>query len=64
MPKRTKFVPIHEEKNRPISIDERAHRVILGIGGMRFAIDFLSRVSLLPPATGDYPANVLPMKKK
>jgi hypothetical protein len=64
MPKRTKVVPIEEEKYRLIAMDERAHRVIFGIGGQRFAIDLLSRVGLLPPATGDRPANVLPMKKK
>jgi hypothetical protein len=64
MPKRTKVVPIEEEKYRLIALDERAHRVVFGIGGQRFAIDLLSRVSLLPPATGDRPANVLPMKKK
>ena len=51
MPKRTKVVPIDEEKYRLIAMDERAHRVIFGIGGQRFAIDLLSRVSLLPPAT-------------
>ena len=62
MPKRTKVVPIEEEKYRLIAVDERAQRVIFGIGGQRFAIDLLSRVSLLPPATGDRPANVLPMK--
>ena len=64
MPKRTKVVPIEEEKYRLIAMDERAQRVIFGIGGQRFAFDLLSRVSLLPPATGDRPANVLPMKKK
>jgi hypothetical protein len=64
MPKRTKVVPIEEEKYRLIAMDERAHRVIFDIGGQRFAIDLLSRVSLLPPAMGARPANVLPMKKK
>lgn len=64
MPKRTKVVPIDEEKYQLIAMDERAHRVIFGIGGQRFAIDLLSRVSLLPSATGDRPANVLPLKKK
>jgi hypothetical protein len=64
MPKRTKVVPIAEQKYRLILMDERAHRVIIDIGGPRFAIDFLSRVSPLPPVAGDRPANVLPMKKK
>ena len=64
MPKRTKVVPIEEEMYRLITMDERAQRVIFSIGRQRFAIDLLSRVSLLPPATGDRPANVLPMKKK
>jgi hypothetical protein len=64
MPKRTKVVPIDEEKYQLIATDERAHRVIFDIGGQRFAIDLISRVSLLPPATGDRPANVSPMKKR
>jgi hypothetical protein len=64
MSKRTKVLPIAEEKNRLIAMDESAHRVIFAIGGQRFAIDLLSRVSLLPPATGTRPANVLPLKKK
>ena len=51
MRKRTKVVPIDEEKYRLLAMDERAHRVIFGIGGQRFAIDLLSRVSLLPAAT-------------
>jgi hypothetical protein len=50
MSKRTKVVPIAEEKNWLVAMDERAHRVIFAIGSQRFAIDLLSRVSLLPPA--------------
>jgi hypothetical protein len=52
MPKRTKVLPIAEAKYRLIAMDERAHRIILGIGGQRFAIDLLSRVSLLPSIGG------------
>jgi len=64
MPKRTKVVPLDVEKYRPVATDEVAHRVICSIGGQRFAIDLLSRITPLPPSTGDRPAEVLPMKKK
>ena len=36
---------------------------ILGIGSERIAIDFLSRITKLPPHTGDQPAGVLPLNK-
>ena len=64
MPKRTKVLPIDKEKYRLIAMDEKAHRVIFAIGGQRFAIDLLSRVSLLPSDAGERPANILPLKKK
>ena len=63
MPKPPKVVPIEEEKYRLIARDTKSQRVILGIGSERIAIDFISRISKLPPATGDQPAAVLPMKK-
>jgi hypothetical protein len=46
-----------------IAIDTKAKRIILGIGGERIAIDWFSRISKLPPETGDKPAAVLPLKK-
>ena len=64
MPKRTKVLSIAEEKYRLIAMDERSHRIIFAIGGQRFAIDLLSRVSLLPPATGTRQADIVPLKKK
>jgi hypothetical protein len=63
MPKPPKVVPIEEQKYRLIARDTKSQRVILGIGSERIAIDFISRISKLPPATGDQPAEVLPMKK-
>ena len=63
MPKPPKVVPIEEEKYRLIARDTKSQRVILGIGSERIAIDFISSISKLPPATGDQPAAVLPMKK-
>jgi len=64
MPKRTKVVPIAEKAYRLTARDEETYRVIVAIGGQRFAIDLLSRITPLPPSTGDRPASVLPMKKK
>jgi hypothetical protein len=64
MPKRTKIVPIDQRKDRLIAEDEKTHRVIFDIGGQRFAVDLLSRVRPLPPATGDGPAGVFPIRKK
>jgi hypothetical protein len=63
MPKPPKVVPIEEEKYRLIARDTKSQRVILGIGSERIAIDFISRISKLPPETGDHPGEVLPMKK-
>ena len=64
MAKRTKIVPIDQRKDQLVAEDEKTHRVIFHIGGQRFAIDLLSRVRALPPATGDRPADVLPIRKK
>jgi hypothetical protein len=64
MPKTPKVVPIAEEKYKVIARDTKAHRVIIGIGAERFAFDLFSRISKLPPQTGDQPATVLPMNKR
>ena len=64
MQKPPKVVPIEEQKYRLIARDTKSQRVILGIGSERIAIDFISRIIKLPPATGDQPAEVLPMKKE
>jgi hypothetical protein len=61
MLKPPKVVPIAEEKYKLIARDAKVHRVILGIGSERIAIDLLSRVTRLPPEAGDHPASVLPM---
>jgi hypothetical protein len=61
MPKQPKVVPIAEEKYKLIARDAKVHRIILGIGSERIAIDVLSRVTRLPPNVGDQPASVLPM---
>ena len=63
MSKRPKVVPIREDKSSIIAQDKKAQRIILGIGSERIAIDFLSRITKLPPHTGDEPAPVLPMKQ-
>ena len=63
MPKPPKVVPIREDKSSVIARDPKAQRLILGIGSERIAIDFLSRITKLPPLTGDQPAGVLPLNK-
>ena len=63
MKKPPKVVPIQEQQYRLIAEDQKAHRIIFGIGSERMAIDLFSRITKLPPATGDRPAEVLAMKK-
>ena len=63
MPKAPKVVAIQEQRYRLIARDQKAQRVIIGIGSERIAIDFISRITKLPPDTGDQPAAVLPMRK-
>jgi hypothetical protein len=63
MSKPPKVVPIQEKKYQLIAKDTKAKRIILGIGGERIAIDWFSRISKLPPETGDQPVAVLPLKK-
>ncbi len=64
MPKPPNVVPITADEHRLIAMDQKAHRLIVGIGSQRFAIDYFTRITTLPPRTGDQPAAVLPMKKK
>jgi hypothetical protein len=64
MPKPPKVVPITADEHRLIAMDQKSHRLIVGIGSQRFAIDYFTRISTLPSNTGDQPAAVLPMKKK
>lgn len=64
MPKRTKVVPLRPKNPGGPSADELAHRIIFRIGGQRFAIDLVGRVTSLPPATGDGESNVVPIKKR
>jgi len=63
MPKTPKVVPIQEPKYKLIARDPEARRIILGIGSERIAVDLFSRITKLPPDTGDQPAELLPMKK-
>ncbi len=64
MRKTSRIVPITPDQYRLIASDEKSHRVIFAIGKRRIALDFFTRITDLPPATGDYPAQILPMKKK
>ena len=64
MPKPPKVVPITADEHWLIAMDQKAHRLIVRIGSQRFAFDFFTRITKLPPHTGDHPAAVLPMKKR
>ena len=50
-------------KPRFIARDAQTHRVILGIGSERYAMEITTRMTKLPPGTGDAPAPVVPLKK-
>jgi hypothetical protein len=63
MEKPPNVVPLQEQQYRLIAEDQETHRIIFGIGSERMAIDLFSRITRLPPATGDHPAEVLAMKK-
>jgi hypothetical protein len=63
MKKTPKVVLFPSPENRIIASDEQSRRVIVAIGRQRIALDFSTRITRLPPATGDHPASVLPMKK-
>lgn len=60
----SKVVPFSSTKPRFIVADERSNRTIFGIGSQRYALDFSTRITKLPPAMGDYPGPVLPIKKR
>jgi hypothetical protein len=63
MPKTPKVVPVDEKRCRVVARDTKTRRIIVGIGSERFAIDFSSHITKLPPFTGDEPARVVPMNK-
>jgi hypothetical protein len=63
MKKPSKVFPLQSPKARLIAPDDQSRRVIVGIGKQRIALDFLTRITELPPATGDQPAAVLPIRK-
>ena len=65
MPKTSRVVSIQKETNKAkmIAKDEKTQRVIIGIGSQRIAFDLHTRITRLPPETGDQPAEVLPMTK-
>ena len=74
MPRPPKVVPITEQKPKLsapkliapklVAEDERTKRVIIAIGQQRLAFDFTTRITHLPPNTGDQPAAVLPLKAR
>ena len=60
----TKVVPSTEQKPKLIARDEQTNRIIVGIGSQRMAFDFTTRITHLPPNTGDQPAAVLPLQSR
>ena len=65
MLKPPKVVSIQKESNKAklIARDPESHRIIIGMGRQRIAYDFYTRITHLPPDTGDQPADILPMTK-
>jgi hypothetical protein len=63
MSKTPKVVSIQKEtsKAKLIAHDPEGHRIIIGIGSQRMAMDFHTSFTRLPPETGDQPAEVVPM---
>ena len=66
MPKTPKVVCIQKETNKAklIAKDPEGQRIIIGIGSQRVALDFHTRITHLPPETGDQPAEILPITKQ
>jgi hypothetical protein len=64
MLKTPKVVPIEEKKTRVVARDTNGRRIIVAIGSDRLAIDFHTRITKLPPFTGDQPAPILPINKR
>jgi hypothetical protein len=60
----TNVVPSTEQKPKLIARDEETNRIIIGIGSQRMAFDFTTRITHLPPNTGDQPAAVLPLQAR
>ena len=61
--KPSKIISFQSPKARLIASDDQSRRVIVGIGKQRIALDFSTRITELPPATGDQPASVLFIRK-
>jgi hypothetical protein len=55
MRKTTKVVSIAPHEHWLIASDEKSHRVIFGIGERRFAFDYFTRITELPPLQGKSP---------
>lgn len=67
---KTKVIPINQPESistsraRVIASDTVSQRVIISIGAQRLAYDFSTRITELPPTTGDQPAPVVPLKRR
>ena len=62
MPKTPKVVPIDQTRFHVIAADEETNRVIFAIGRQRVALEMTTRITHLPPNTGDHTAAVLPLQ--
>ena len=63
MKKPSKVIPFSIQKTRFIASDDQSRRVMMGIGKQRIALDFSTRITELPPATGDQPASIFLIRK-
>ena len=60
----TKVVPITQPTPKLIAEDEQTKRLIIAIGRQRIAFDMTTRITHLPPNTGDHPGVVLPLQAR
>ena len=60
----TRVVPVTEHKPKLIAQDEQTKRFIIAIGQQRIAFDHTTRITHLPPNTGDQPAPVRPLQAR
>jgi hypothetical protein len=60
----SKIIPFQFPKARFIRSDDQSRRVIVGIGRQRIALDFSTRITELPPATGNQPVPSLLLEEQ
>ena len=67
--RKSNVIPINRPESispsgpKVIASDEVTNRIIIAIGSQRIAYDLTTRITNLPPITGDQPAPVVPLTK-